>query len=168
MEPLFEVRSVYSKPVLMEAYKKLIWSRTKFRVSIVVVSLLIFAITLFAWFILHSLVVTLIYLALAVLLVLRLLFYHKVYVNRYIKMDKGINLPGEKISAFFPDKIMLSGNTSTAEYKYSQITRFLESENLYILQLGAALLIIDKRGFVLGTSGDFKEFIKQNAPAKNK
>lgn len=168
MEPLFEVRSVYSKPVLMEAYKKLIWSRTKFRVSIVVVSLLIFAITLFAWFILHSLVVTLIYLALAVLLVLRLLFYHKVYVNRYIKMDKGINLTGEKISAFFPDKIMLSGNTSTAEYKYSQITRFLESENLYILQLGAALLIIDKRGFVLGTSGDFKEFIKQNAPAKNK
>ncbi len=61
---------------------------------------------------------------------------------------------------FLEDNFLRDTEHSHLDVNYSQITKIIESENLYILMIVKQGLILKKDSFTIGNSDDFKSFIK--------
>lgn len=64
-------------------------------------------------------------------------------------------------SKFYEEKIEIVTLRSNLSIEYNQVTKILETENLYLLMLGKQSAILNKSGFTIGDSDKFKSFIKE-------
>lgn len=65
------------------------------------------------------------------------------------------------ISKFYDKNIEVSTLRSKLSIDYSQITKVIETKNLYILMIINSSIIIMKNGFLTGSSDEFKLFINE-------
>lgn len=64
-------------------------------------------------------------------------------------------------SRFYDEKIDIVTSRSNLTLEYSQITKILETKNLYLMMIGRQSIILDKNGFITGDANIFKSFIKE-------
>ena len=64
-------------------------------------------------------------------------------------------------SKFYKDKFEVITLDSSMEIEYSEITKVIESDNLYLLMLGRQGLMLDKNNFLMGDFDNFKTFINE-------
>ncbi|MEN6596041.1 MAG: YcxB family protein [Clostridiaceae bacterium] len=99
-------------------------------------------------------------------------FYFNLYISRNsvkLTMKRYMELYHTEIESelqFFDDSILsLSEQTKTeSRLDYTQIKTVLRTKNLYIIRLGAQLvLLVDKYGFTKGGCADFEMLMRQKA-----
>lgn len=67
----------------------------------------------------------------------------------------------------FSDRIrVLSSNKGETLFDYKQVTRFFDTEHLFILRIGKRVaVVVAKDGFTTGTFGEFVDFIRAKCPS---
>jgi Ca2+/Na+ antiporter len=92
------------------------------------------------------------------------LMFSKGYIIRMKQDQRNMRgLYGESpqfIYTFSNDNILRATLHSNIDINYSQITKVLETTNLYILMIEKQGLILKKDSFTIGNSDDFKLFIE--------
>ncbi len=78
------------------------------------------------------------------------------------KNFKGVYGESVEVSLnFYDEKIDIITFRSNLTLEYSQITKVLETENLYLLMIEKQNIILSKNGFINGDIDKFKLFIKE-------
>lgn len=163
MEVKFENKTTITKEILAEFSKKAfkIYNK-KYRMFVLLISVLCIILSFtaiaadgFSWFFIFMLLA----------LIFFLFMYFKGYIFKLNQNYKNFNglygtLP-EFIYRFYDEKIEASASRANLSIDYSQITKFSETENLYILMIEKQGIILKKNGFTIGDFNNFKVFMEE-------
>lgn len=84
------------------------------------------------------------------------------------KRDKLIRA-GETTFSFYPDHLEAANADGVTNWIYAALYQIVETEDYYYLLLNTAartFYLLDKRGFVLGNSEQFTQFLQQGLPGR--
>lgn len=164
MEPKFVNRCAFSKENLLEMTK---YTRRSTRLIVYVSACVLILSSLASFFLAHDVTQGLLWLGLGAFFFAYTLLLPHLSVKTMLKRYDAL-YHAEIVSElqFFEGSIITSSEQTHAQTNilYPQIKWVIRTKRLYLLQLSAQLvLLVDRAGFVTGSSEDFEPFIRGKA-----
>lgn len=164
MDPIFVNRCTFNKKNLTEMIKN---TRGGLRALVYVCGAILLLITLVEYFVLYDFSMAFFSLFLGLFFIVYTALLPRLSARITLKRYQ-VLYHAEVVNElrFYEDAIATHSEQTHAETSvaYSQIKRVIRTKNLYLLQLGAQLvLLVDKVGFEHGDCAGFEQFIKEKA-----
>lgn len=165
MEPLFINHCAHNKKNLAEMVKH---ARRGVRVIVNICAVFLLIIALIEYFVIYDFSTAFFSFFLGLFFFVYVQLLPRIAARMTLKRYK-VLFQAEVISElqFFEDHVLMQSEQSKEhiEIQYAQIKRVIRTKNLYLLQLGAQLILLaDKTGFANGAScQEFEGFIRQKA-----
>lgn len=164
MDLLFENHTKVTQKLLEEFSKETYYAFSK---KIRLLCLIMFVVQLFAFmlgFVVSGFSFSIRQFSFLLLAAFFLVFYFKGYLLILKGTLKNLeSLHGElphNVKKFYKDNFETVTNLSQLTIEYNQITKILETRNLFIIMIGNQGLFLSKEGFTKGDFSDFKIFIE--------
>lgn len=167
MEILFENKVDFTKGLMTDAYSYYFRQKNKKMNVVLLAVAAVFAVGGVVAAVVGQAPVALVGFLLAAALCYRAFFAHSAHVDRVIKKSRGTRLFGEKTVQVYHDKVRVADEREHVDYPLAALSGFWIATNMYILEFGGLLVVLNKTGFVKGTDKEFEDFMEKQAQSKN-